>query len=57
MNLAFDHPWALWLALAAVLPLWKLQLTVEGERSEQTLLQQLGKLHDCLAVEIAPLAE
>jgi len=35
---------------------WRLQLTVEGERSEQTLLQQLGKLHGCLAVDIAPLA-
>jgi len=23
MNLAFDHPWALWLALAAALPLWR----------------------------------
>jgi len=31
---------------------WKLQLTVEGERSEQTLLQQLGKLYDCLSVEV-----
>jgi len=30
---------------------WKLQLTVEGERSEQTLLQQISKLYDCLAVE------
>jgi len=34
---------------------WRLQVTVEGERSEHTLTQQLGKLHDCLAVEIAPL--
>jgi len=35
---------------------WRLQLTVEGERSEHTLSQQLSKLHDCLAVEIAELA-
>jgi len=31
---------------------WKLQLTVEGERSEHTLSQQLGKLHDCVSVEV-----
>jgi len=31
---------------------WRLQVTVAGERSEQALLEQLRKLHDCLAVEV-----
>jgi len=35
---------------------WTMQLTVESERSDHTLLQQLGKLHDCLSVDISPLA-
>jgi len=33
---------------------WRLYLTVEGERSEQQLALQLAKMHDCLAVEVAP---
>lgn len=33
---------------------WHLRLTVEGERGDQHLAQQLARLHDCLAVEVAP---
>ena len=33
---------------------WHLSLTVEGERSDEQLARQLAKLHDCLAVEVAP---
>jgi acetolactate synthase II small subunit len=33
---------------------WHLSLMVEGERNDEQLAQQLAKLHDCLAVEVAP---
>ncbi len=33
---------------------WHLRLTVESERSDEQLVQQLTKLHDCLAVEVLP---
>jgi len=33
---------------------WHLCMTVEGERSDEVLRQQLDKLHDCLAVEVSP---
>ena len=33
---------------------WHLRMTVEGDRSDEVLRQQLGKLHDCLAVEVSP---
>ncbi|MGV8941812.1 MAG: ACT domain-containing protein [Lysobacter sp.] len=33
---------------------WLLHLAVEGERSCESLQAQLRKLHDCLAVEVAP---
>ena len=33
---------------------WYLRMTVEGERSDDALQQQLGKLYDCLAVEVSP---
>ena len=33
---------------------WHLRLTVEGERDEANLQQQLEKLYDCLAVEVSP---
>jgi len=33
---------------------WHLRLTVEGERSDESLQAQLAKLHDCLAVEVMP---
>lgn len=33
---------------------WHLRMTVEGDRSDEALRQQLGKLHDCLAVEVSP---
>lgn len=33
---------------------WHLSVIVESERSGETLKAQLGKLHDCLAVEVAP---
>lgn len=36
---------------------WHLRMTVEGERSDAALQQQLAKLHDCLAVEVVPLDE
>lgn len=33
---------------------WRLRMTVEGERSDAMLQQQLAKLHDCIAVEVEP---
>jgi acetolactate synthase II small subunit len=33
---------------------WHLRITVEGERSDQQLAQQLTKLYDCLSVDVAP---
>ena len=33
---------------------WHLRMTVEGDRSEASLQQQLAKLHDCIAVEVRP---
>lgn len=33
---------------------WRLSMTVESERSAHGLKSQLDKLHDCLAVEVAP---
>ena len=33
---------------------WHLRMTVEGERSDEVLRQQLDRLHDCLAVEVSP---
>lgn len=33
---------------------WHLRLTVAGERPAEALRAQLAKLHDCLAVEVAP---
>ena len=33
---------------------WRLRMTVEGERSEASLQQQLAKLHDCLDVQVQP---
>jgi acetolactate synthase II small subunit len=33
---------------------WHLRLMVEGDRSDEQLALQLAKLHDCLAVEVAP---
>lgn len=35
-------------------PEWRLSMTVESERSAHGLKSQLDKLHDCLAVEVAP---
>ncbi len=35
-------------------PAWTLSMTVESERSAHGLKSQLDKLHDCLAVEMAP---
>jgi len=35
-------------------PEWTLSMTVASERSAQGLKSQLDKLHDCLAVEVAP---
>ncbi|MBS3958254.1 MAG: acetolactate synthase [Xanthomonadaceae bacterium] len=35
-------------------PAWWLSMTVESERSAQSLKSQLDKLHDCLAVELTP---
>ena len=32
---------------------WHLRMTVEGDRSGDGLQQQLAKLHDCIAVEVA----
>lgn len=31
---------------------WHLRMTVEGDRSDVSLQQQLAKLHDCIAVEV-----
>ena len=33
---------------------WRLRMTVEGERSDASLQQQLAKLHDCLSVSVQP---
>ncbi len=33
---------------------WRLRLTVEGERSDESLQQQLAKLYDCLSVQVQP---
>jgi acetolactate synthase II small subunit len=33
---------------------WHLRMTVEGERSDESLQQQLAKLYDCLAVQVQP---
>lgn len=33
---------------------WHLRMTVEGERSDDALRQQLEKLYDCLAVQVQP---
>jgi acetolactate synthase II small subunit len=33
---------------------WHLRMTVEGERSDDSLQQQLAKLYDCLAVQVQP---
>ena len=33
---------------------WHLRMTVEGERSDESLQQQLAKLYDCLAVQVVP---
>lgn len=33
---------------------WRLQLTVEGERSDESLQQQLAKMYDCLSVSVQP---
>ena len=32
---------------------WHLRMTVEGERPGESLRQQLAKLYDCIAVEVA----
>ncbi|TWT18203.1 acetolactate synthase [Luteimonas marina] len=33
---------------------WRLRLTVEGERSDESLQQQLAKMYDCLSVSVQP---
>jgi acetolactate synthase II small subunit len=33
---------------------WHLRMTVEGERSDESLQNQLAKLYDCLAVQVLP---
>ena len=33
---------------------WHLRMTVEGDRSDESLQQQLSKLYDCLAVQVQP---
>ncbi len=33
---------------------WHLRLAVEGQREAATLIAQLAKLYDCLAVEVTP---
>ena len=33
---------------------WYLRLTVEGERDDANLQNQLSKLYDCLEVEVSP---
>ena len=35
---------------------WHLRMTVEGERSDETLRSQLAKLHDCLDVQVSACA-
>lgn len=32
---------------------WHLRMTVEGDRSEESLREQLAKLYDCLDVEVS----
>ena len=33
---------------------WTLRMTVEGERSDSSLQQQLAKLYDCVSVSVQP---
>ena len=33
---------------------WHLSMTVEGERNDAALREQLAKLHDCLDVQVSP---
>ena len=33
---------------------WRLRMTVEGDRSDASLQQQLAKMHDCLSVSVQP---
>ncbi len=33
---------------------WYLRMTVEGERSDESLQQQLAKLYDCLEARVTP---
>ena len=33
---------------------WYLRMTVEGERSDESLQHQLAKLHDCLEARVTP---
>lgn len=33
---------------------WQVRMTVEGERPDGALQQQLAKLYDCLAVQVQP---
>lgn len=33
---------------------WYLRMTVEGERSDESLQNQLAKLYDCLDVQVTP---
>ncbi|TWI06130.1 acetolactate synthase small subunit [Luteimonas cucumeris] len=33
---------------------WYLRMTVESERSDESLQQQLAKLYDCLDVQVTP---
>lgn len=35
---------------------WHLRMTVEGERSDETLRTQLAKLYDCLDVQVSTCA-
>ena len=35
---------------------WQLRMTVEGERADCALQQQLAKLYDCLSVDVQPCA-
>ena len=33
---------------------WRLRMTVEGDRTDASLQQQLAKMHDCLSVSVQP---
>ena len=33
---------------------WRLRMTVEGDRSDASLQQQLAKMYDCLDVRVQP---